>query len=246
MNESHLTVVLSGPMKGWPGHNFNAFFAAEEYLQTTNDRLVVINPARADMDLGFDPTGPAPSRHFLKQARIRDIAAVENADVIMMLPGWEHSKGAKAELSYALWKGISAVWLYSPGEDPVIKVADINPESLIPKYLTPIMDARSDCQEAPVIAPPIFPENADERKTYPIYSGLFKYFPNALAAVAHVSFLGNKQHLPGQPIRWDRSKSADEENALLRHVLEGDWTKVAWRALAKLQKHLEELESSRQ
>jgi len=84
------------------------------------------------------------------------------------------------------------------------------------------------------------PDDAAERKGYPLYRGLFKYFPDALLAVARISFLGNQQHHPDQPLHWDKSKSTDEEDALLRHMMEGDWEKVAWRALAKLQRHIEE------
>lgn len=84
------------------------------------------------------------------------------------------------------------------------------------------------------------PTDSAERKTYPLYRGLFCYFPRALAAVAHHSWQGNEQHHPGTSLHWDRSKSSDEEDALLRHVLEGEWEAVAWRALAKLEKVLEE------
>lgn len=88
----------------------------------------------------------------------------------------------------------------------------------------------------------------DERKTYPLATGLFDYFPLALQAVAHVSYVGNAQHNPGQQVHWDRTKSADEADALLRHFLERGTldidglphsAKMAWRALALLQKELE-------
>jgi len=85
----------------------------------------------------------------------------------------------------------------------------------------------------------ILPVDATARKHIPLYRGLFLYFPDALAAVARVSWEGNQQHHPDEPLHWDRAKSTDEEDAMLRHVLEGDWEKVAWRALAKLQKHIE-------
>jgi len=83
------------------------------------------------------------------------------------------------------------------------------------------------------------PENAQTRKTIPVYSGLIVYFREALALVAHLSYKGNEQHNPGKPLHWDRSKSADELDALLRHVLDDDWVHVAWRALANLQKQTE-------
>ena len=86
----------------------------------------------------------------------------------------------------------------------------------------------------------ILPVDSAERKRIPLYPGLVLYFPDALAAVAKVSWAGNQQHHPDKPLHWDRSKSTDEEDAMLRHVFEGAWDQVAWRALAKLQKHIEE------
>lgn len=82
----------------------------------------------------------------------------------------------------------------------------------------------------------IFPNDSKQRKEYPLYRGLFQYFPRALAAVAHHSFIGNEQHHPGEPLHWDKTKSTDEPDALLRHVLEGDKVAVAWRALAWLER----------
>jgi phage tail protein X len=92
------------------------------------------------------------------------------------------------------------------------------------------------------------PVSKGKRKMLPIYSGVLRYFPDALAAVAELSMLGNEQHNPGSPLHWDRSKSGDELDALCRHLVECGTTdtdgalhdtKVAWRALANLQKVLE-------
>lgn len=92
------------------------------------------------------------------------------------------------------------------------------------------------------------PEDAAARKRIPLYSGLFRYFPDALVAVAALSQIGNDQHNPGKPLHWDRSKSTDEHDTLLRHLLEAGSldtdgvrhsAKVAWRALAALQKEIE-------
>ena len=85
----------------------------------------------------------------------------------------------------------------------------------------------------------MLPKDAKARKGIPIYSGCIAYFPDALAAVAKLSRKGNDQHNPGKPLHWDRSKSGDELDALMRHVIDGDWDAVAWRALAHLQKELE-------
>lgn len=85
----------------------------------------------------------------------------------------------------------------------------------------------------------LFPEDSEARKTYPVFSGFVQYFPAAMAAVAHHSWLGNEKHNPGLPLQWDRSKSGDEADADLRHLMEGDLVGHAWRAMAMLQKHLE-------
>lgn len=85
-------------------------------------------------------------------------------------------------------------------------------------------------------------------KEYPLYSGLLMYFPDALMEVAHASFKGNEQHCKGQPLHWDRSKSNDEADALMRHLLKAGTIdddgvrhsiKVCWRALALAQKEIE-------
>lgn len=98
---------------------------------------------------------------------------------------------------------------------------------------------------APVL--PSLAGNAQQRKAAPMFEGLLAYFPNALAAVAHVSKIGNDQHNPGQPMHWAFEKSTDEADCVLRHLaergtLDTDGTrhsaKVAWRALALLEREL--------
>ena len=95
----------------------------------------------------------------------------------------------------------------------------------------------------------LLPTNSGVRKTIPLASGLFDYFPSALVEVAKVSFNGNLQHNPGEPLHWARGKSTDHADTMLRHFLERgtvdtDGTlhsaKMVWRALALLQMELEE------
>lgn len=87
------------------------------------------------------------------------------------------------------------------------------------------------------------------RKDQPVATGVLDYFPDAIRAVALCSKVGNEQHNPGTPMHWDRAKSGDESDALMRHFMERGTvdtdgilhsTKVAWRALAMLQKELED------
>lgn len=92
------------------------------------------------------------------------------------------------------------------------------------------------------------PIDRDERKAIPLASGVIDYFPSALIAVAKLSAAGNSQHHPGEALHWDRSKSSDHPDALMRHFfergsLDSDGqrhsAKVAWRALALLQEEIE-------
>jgi hypothetical protein len=86
------------------------------------------------------------------------------------------------------------------------------------------------------------------RKDNPIFTGVLRYFPDAILAVAHCSKVGNDQHNPGQELHWAREKSTDDADALARHLLDAGKldtdgvrhsAKVAWRALAVLQKEIE-------
>jgi hypothetical protein len=94
----------------------------------------------------------------------------------------------------------------------------------------------------------MLPTDPAARKAVPVCSGVLDYFPAAIAAVARLSQAGNDQHNPGAPLHWDRAKSGDEADALVRHLLQRGTVdtdgvrhsaKVAWRALALLQKELE-------
>lgn len=96
----------------------------------------------------------------------------------------------------------------------------------------------------------MLPTDNKERKQIPIYSGLLKYFPDALAAVAHHSYKSNEQHNPGTETHWDRSKSSDHLNSFARHLvdIEEDTENViacAWRVLAYLQERIEDERKSR-
>jgi len=100
--------------------------------------------------------------------------------------------------------------------------------------------------------PPFAQQETKEqkRKQMPVYSGVLKYFPDALKEVSKASQAGNDQHHPDKPLHWDKKKSFDNEDALVRHLIDHSkdpidddgvlhLTKVAWRALASLQIYLE-------
>lgn len=88
----------------------------------------------------------------------------------------------------------------------------------------------------------------EDRKSYPLATGLLDYFPDALLEVAHVSFVATQQHHPGEPMHWDRSKSPDHDDCAMRHFKdrgkldtdgERHTAKAAWRILARLQLEIE-------
>lgn len=136
------------------------------------------------------------------------------------------------------------------------------PAESIPLVLSPLMakDARRhgirgegtewvESKPIPVTTGALEDMTDAERKSHPIGSGFLDYFPDAALAVAHVSYVANEQHNPGQPMHWARSKSTDEYNTAQRHLLQRGTVdkdglrhtaKAAWRIMALLQKELEE------
>lgn len=94
----------------------------------------------------------------------------------------------------------------------------------------------------------MLPTDPKGRKEYPIATGFLDYFPLAAAEVAHVSYIGNRQHNGNEPLHWARGKSMDHGDALMRHFIDRGRVdsdgqlhsaKLAWRALALLQEELE-------
>lgn len=99
------------------------------------------------------------------------------------------------------------------------------------------------------------PSDSESRKGIPLYEGVLKYFPAALAAVAHVSKVGNDKHNPGEPLHHARGKSMDHADCILRHLVDltedrgkgvgydedglAQVAYIAWRALALAQEWLE-------
>lgn len=93
-----------------------------------------------------------------------------------------------------------------------------------------------------------FSTDYETRKRQPVLTGVVDYFPLALLAISEVSIVGNEQHNPGQPLHWERTKSTDEGNTAMRHLMQRGTrdsdgarhtAKAAWRILACLEKEIE-------
>lgn len=98
------------------------------------------------------------------------------------------------------------------------------------------------------------PTDAAERKAVPLCTGCLDYFPDALAEVARCSKAATDQHHPGEAMHWDKSKSTDEADSCVRHLVQRGTRdddgilhsgKAAWRALALCQREIEAEEEKR-
>lgn len=100
-------IYLSGPMTGLPSLNHPAFNAEAERLRALG--YFVINPAEVDLDEG------ATWEDYL---RTDLIAMLDTCNAIVMLPGWEKSRGATLEHHVACALGFEVS--YADGEAPVV------------------------------------------------------------------------------------------------------------------------------
>lgn len=99
-----MKLYISGPMRGLPEFNFPAFLEAGKMLRKMGHKP--LSPAQRDLDNGFDPTGYcgwedlASLGFSLREALAEDCRMIcEEAEGVVVLDGWEDSKGAKAEVA---------------------------------------------------------------------------------------------------------------------------------------------------
>lgn len=107
-------LYIAGPMRGIAWFNYPLFDRVAKELRDAGNE--VISPADEDrMHDGFDPyANPShvnpdactfpKTMDFAKTVR-RCLDAVLRCDEIVLLPGWEDSQGALAELAIAAWMG---------------------------------------------------------------------------------------------------------------------------------------------
>lgn len=109
------TLYIAGPMRGIVHYNFDAFMEAQKILEENGYRSK--NPAAEDHLDGFNPYAlpddhdwskwPESHLTFINVVR-RDVDMLIDSDGILLLDGWQRSRGALAEASLALWLKLPA------------------------------------------------------------------------------------------------------------------------------------------
>lgn len=117
-----MKIYVAGPMRGYPEFNFPAFNAAAAKLRAAGH--FVFNPAERDNERhGTDiskgnATGDeeqcAREHGFdLRVALAEDADFIcRQADAIALLPGWQESRGARAERALAVALGLETIFMY--------------------------------------------------------------------------------------------------------------------------------------
>lgn len=118
---------ISGPMTGRTHHNFPAFFDAEAFLQLQG--LKPLNPARTLAVQTWEESIRAHAGDNLVWCDYikRDLKKLLEADSIVLLKGWEASRGACIELVAAVCIGYQ---VYHLVDDPrrLVHVETAEPE----------------------------------------------------------------------------------------------------------------------
>lgn len=114
-----MRLYLAGPMSGYPGHNFEAFRSAAAHLRRELGHDV-ISPVEMDEAGGFDSSQPDVQAGSTLWATFlaRDVAIVaeRETDGVVVLDGWEDSRGAALEVHVARELGKPVYRIAEDGE----------------------------------------------------------------------------------------------------------------------------------
>jgi hypothetical protein len=208
-----MKVYIAGPMRGIPEFNFPAFFAAEDYLKEQGH--VCFNPARRDNDrhgadlskgnaTGDEAVAAAQHGFSLREALRDDTQWISmEAEAIALLPGWQNSKGARAEK--ALAEALNLEIIYLPGATPASEYDPTGKSAGEP-------GAKLDAVKSPILR------------------GVLQYFPRSVIAVGNLSKNGAAKYTWKG---WESVEDGINRygDALARHMvaeaIEGPWDKTA-------------------
>lgn len=94
-----MKIYLAGPMSGIEEHNFPAFRAATQSLREHG--FEVVSPHEISETLGVIGEGTDLNQENYAKCMGADIAALLDVDGVIVLPGWENSRGARIEVLIA-------------------------------------------------------------------------------------------------------------------------------------------------
>jgi len=99
-------IYIAGPMRGLPENNSSAFTEADRILAA--EGWEVINPDSLSLQVG-GPEMLAVRPALLDTLMEAERALIRHCAAIYLLPGWEKSEGARAELAVALREGLQII-----------------------------------------------------------------------------------------------------------------------------------------
>ena len=103
-----MKIYIAGPMTGIPDFNYHAFFEMEHELKQLGHQPE--NPARHDGATAVEAIAAAGSldapAHSWSWYLKRDIPKLVASDAVVLLPGWQHSRGASLEVHIAQELGL--------------------------------------------------------------------------------------------------------------------------------------------
>jgi hypothetical protein len=124
--ERHL-VYLAGPMSGIPNHNAPEF---ARYAAALRDRgHFVFNPSENDMASGLiNPEGTISATDRHKVLTVDLIKILTQCHLVLAMPGWEKSRGARMEMAVASECGITIGEVFLDLNSD-FRIVDIAPKS---------------------------------------------------------------------------------------------------------------------
>lgn len=105
-----MRLYLSGPMSGLPDSNRPAFTAATKKLRAQGHSVVC--PTELDFLPVPEEKHEAYRKLLWRTFIIRDVAMILTCafDAVVVLPGWERSRGARMEVIAAVMIGLPILW----------------------------------------------------------------------------------------------------------------------------------------
>jgi hypothetical protein len=171
-----LRVYIAGPMRGIAEFNFPAFHAAAANLRAAG--YEVFSPAEKDIEHHGADISDGNDTGCLEQASMQHGFSLrralgddtkwicEKADVVAVLPGWENSKGAQAEVALARALGLQ-LWALPGAKHPETMPAMPKKDVLAEGY-------KADHDKLPVH---LLPTDSLEAITSILQFGAKKYAP---------------------------------------------------------------------